>query len=85
MVSRLFALVALLLIVAGIMAFLVAAGWIPWTYPIVLFVVGLIVWGFVVLRRGRRPGLATSARGGRPGLELWDGAGRTINESPGKR
>jgi hypothetical protein len=34
MASRFFALVSLLLIVAGIAAFLVAAGWIPWTYPI---------------------------------------------------
>jgi hypothetical protein len=33
MASRLFALIALLLITAGIAAFLVAAGWIPWTYP----------------------------------------------------
>jgi hypothetical protein len=87
MASRLFALIALLLMTAGIAAFLVAAGWIPWTYPVIAVVVGLIVWGFVALRRTRRPTLAlpTSARGGRPGLELWDAAGRTINENPGKR
>ena len=85
MASRLFALVALVLIVAGIAAFLVAAGWIPWTYPIVLFVTGLIVWGFVAVRRGRRPGPAPSARGGRPGLELWDDAGRAVNQNPGQR
>jgi len=87
MASRLFALIALLLIMAGIAAFLVAAGWIPWTYPVIAVVVGLSVWGFVALRRTRRPtpALPTSARGGRPGLELWDAAGRTINENPGKR
>ena len=50
MASRLFALIALLLITAGIAAFLVAAGWIPWTYPVIAVVVGLIVWGFVALR-----------------------------------
>jgi len=85
MASRLFALIALLLIVAGIAAFLITAGWIPWTYPIALFLVGLVVWGFVALRRTRRNTPAPSARGGRPGLELWDTAGRTVNENPGKR
>ena len=86
MASRLFALIALLLIVAGITAFLITAGWIPWTYPIALFLVGLVVWGFVALRRTRRTSpLAPSTRGGRPGLELWDAAGRTVNENPGKR
>ena len=86
MASRLFALVALLLIVASIAGYLVSAGVIPWTYPIALFVVGLILWGFVTLRRTRRhtPPIPT-ARGARPGLELWDTAGRTVNESPGKR
>ena len=85
MASRLFALVTLLLIVASIAGYLVSAGVIPWTYPAALLVVGLIVWGFVVLRRGRRPSPALPARGGRPGLELWDAAGRTVNENPGKR
>ena len=87
MASRFFALVALLLIVAGIAAFLVAAGWIPWTYPVALFLAGFVLWGFTALRRTRRPGPAPSARarGGRPGLELWDAAGRTVNENPGKR
>ena len=85
MASRLFALIALLLIVAGITASLITAGWIPWTYPIALFLVGLVVWGFVALRRTRRSTPAPSARGGRPGLELWDTAGRTVNENPGKR
>ena len=85
MASRLFALITLLLIVAAIAGYLVAAGWIPWTYPIALFLVGLILWGFVTLRRGRRATPAPSARGGRPGLELWDTAGRTVNENPGKR
>src|SRR4051794_39235310 len=42
-------------------------------------------WGFVALRRTRRNTPAPSARGGRPGLELWDTAGRTVNENPGKR
>jgi hypothetical protein len=32
MASRLFALITLLLIVAAIAGYLVAAGWIPWTY-----------------------------------------------------
>ena len=41
MASRLFALTALLLIVASIAGYLVADGWIPWTYPIALFLVGL--------------------------------------------
>jgi hypothetical protein len=54
MASRLFALITLLLIVAAIAGYLVAAGWIPWTYPIALFLVGLILWGFVALRRTRR-------------------------------
>ena len=85
MASRLFALTALLLIMASIAGYLVAAGWIPWTYPIALFAVGLTVWGFVALRRTRRHVPASSARGGRPGLELWDTAGRTVNENPGKR
>ena len=87
MASRLFALIALVLIVAGIAAFLVAAGWIPWTYPVIAFVIGLILWGFVTVRVSRRPTPApsTSTRGGRPGLELWDAAGRTTNENPGKR
>ncbi len=70
MASCLFALIALLLIVASIAGFLVEAGWIPWTYPIALFLVGLIVWGFVALRRTRRDTPAPSSRGGRPGLEL---------------
>ena len=87
MASRLFALITLLLIVAAIAGYLVAAGWIPWTYPAALFVVGLILWGFVALRRTRRisPTRPASTRGGRPGLELWDAAGRTVNENPGKR
>jgi hypothetical protein len=85
MASRLFALITLLLIVAAIAGYLVAAGWIPWTYPIALFLVGLILWGFVALRRGRRVTPTPSARGGRPGLELWNTAGRTVNENPGKR
>ena len=87
MASRFFALVSLLLIVAGLAAFLVAAGWIPWTYPIGLFLAGFVLWGFTALRRTRRPApaLPTAARGGRPGLELWDAAGRTVNENPGKR
>ena len=85
MASRLFALVALVLIVAGIAAFLVAAGWIPWAYPIILFVAGLVVWGFLATRRARRPSPVPPARGGRPGLELWDAGGRTINENPGQR
>ena len=87
MASRLFALITLLLIVAAIAGYLVAAEWIPWTYPIALFLVGLILWGFVALRRTRRTSStrSTSTRGGRPGLELWDTAGRTMNENPGKR
>ena len=87
MASRFFALVSLLLIVAGIGAFLVAAGWIPWTYPIGLSLAGFVLWGFKALRRTRRPAptLPTAARGGRPGLELWDAAGRSVNENPGQR
>ena len=85
MASRLFALITLLLIVAAVAGYLVAAGWIPWTYPAALFVVGLIGWGFVAVRRSRRTTPAPSARGGRPGLELWDTAGRTVYENPGKR
>ena len=54
MASRFFALVSLLLIVAGIAAFLVAAGWIPWTYPIGLCLAGFVLWGFTALRRTRR-------------------------------
>jgi len=85
MASRLFALIALLLIVASLAAFLVAAGWIPWTYPIALFAVGLIVWGFVALRRRRRAPVARSARGAREGLEIWDAAGRAVSEEPSQR
>ena len=62
MASRLFALITLLLIVAAIAGYLVAAGWIPWTYPIALFLVGLILWGFVALRRTRRTTPAPTAR-----------------------
>ena len=85
MASRFFALIALLFMAAGISAFLIAAGWIPWTYLAGLFLVGFILWGFVAMRRTRRPSPGPSARGSRPGLELWDTAGRTINENPGKR
>lgn len=85
MASRLFALIALLLIVASVAGYLVAAGWIPWTYPVVLCLVGLLAWGFAITRRSGRLPQQAPARGGRPGLELWDSAGRTINENPGKR
>ena len=84
MASRLFALLALLLIVASVAGYLVAAGWIPWMYPVAVCLIGLIAWGFVALRSTRRSKPALT-RGGRPGLELWDPAGRTINENPGKR
>src|SRR3954447_8737738 len=40
---------------------LVAAGWLPWTYPVALFAVGLIGWGFVALLRSRRTTPAPSA------------------------
>ena len=70
MASRLFALIALLLIVAGIAAFLITAGRIPWTYPIALFLVGLVVWGFVALRRTRRNTPAPSQFSRMPRLAL---------------
>jgi UPF0716 family protein affecting phage T7 exclusion len=84
MASRLFAVVALLLIVAGIAAFLVAAGWIPWTYPVVLFALVLLAWGFVAVRRTPRPAQPITARGGRPGPELWDPAGRALDDDSGR-
>ena len=84
MASRLFALVSLALIVAGISAFLVAAGWIPWTYPAALFAIVLLGWGFAAVRGMRRPAQPITARGGRPGPELWDSAGRALEEDAGR-
>lgn len=51
MASRFFFTFTTLLIMAGGAGFFVAAGWIPWTYPVVFFAVALAVWGFVARRK----------------------------------
>jgi hypothetical protein len=47
MASRFVATVILVLIAAAVSGFLVAAGWIPWTYPVIAFAFALAGWGFV--------------------------------------
>src|SRR5215204_2035604 len=51
MAFRFFFPVATLLISAAAAGFFVAAGWKPWMYPVIAFVVLLAVWGFAARRR----------------------------------
>jgi hypothetical protein len=51
MASRFIASFFLVLIAGAVGAFLVSAGWIPWTHALVIFVFALAGWGFAARRR----------------------------------
>ena len=49
-----------------------------------LFAIVLLGWGFAAVRGMRRPAQPITARGGRPGPELWDSAGRALEDETGR-
>jgi hypothetical protein len=51
MASRFFFTISALLISAGAAGFFVAAGWIPWMYPLIAFAFVLAAWGFMARRK----------------------------------